>query len=188
MRVAHNSSLITHDCENLAGAEGFEPTNADSKDRCLTTWLRPSITGPNIIIPTSLADRTGENFSRLPHRVLIMIAPNRSTRKDAPTSFEFDSLNGASLRILAFKNPKYRRAASRQQRTSGARVHQCNLRSLNLRFEIKRNGLEIVVESFKRRIVKKLGAFRTSKNSFGLRACQGTLIERFISLRRLNVR
>src|SRR5437016_12801321 len=27
----------------LAGAEGFEPTNAGSKDRCLTTWLRPSI-------------------------------------------------------------------------------------------------------------------------------------------------
>src|ERR1044072_1353675 len=28
---------------NLAGAGGFEPTNAGSKDRCLTTWLRPSI-------------------------------------------------------------------------------------------------------------------------------------------------
>ena len=27
----------------LAGAGGFEPTNAGSKDRCLTTWLRPSI-------------------------------------------------------------------------------------------------------------------------------------------------
>jgi hypothetical protein len=28
---------------NMAGAGGFEPTNAGSKDRCLTTWLRPSI-------------------------------------------------------------------------------------------------------------------------------------------------
>jgi hypothetical protein len=28
---------------NLAGAGGFEPTNAGSKDRCLTTWLRPRI-------------------------------------------------------------------------------------------------------------------------------------------------
>ena len=28
---------------DLAGAGGFEPTNAGSKDRCLTTWLRPSI-------------------------------------------------------------------------------------------------------------------------------------------------
>lgn len=26
----------------LAGAGGFEPTNAGSKDRCLTTWLRPN--------------------------------------------------------------------------------------------------------------------------------------------------
>src|ERR1051325_6838414 len=26
--------------ERLAGAGGFEPTNAGSKDRCLTTWLR----------------------------------------------------------------------------------------------------------------------------------------------------
>ena len=28
-------------CE-MAGAEGFEPANAGSKDRCLTTWLRPN--------------------------------------------------------------------------------------------------------------------------------------------------
>src|SRR5258705_12593817 len=27
----------------MAGAGGFEPTNAGSKDRCLNTWLRPSI-------------------------------------------------------------------------------------------------------------------------------------------------
>src|SRR4051812_30888842 len=27
----------------MAGAEGFEPTNAGSKDRCLTTWRRPSM-------------------------------------------------------------------------------------------------------------------------------------------------
>ena len=26
----------------LAGAGGLEPTNAGSKDRCLTTWLRPN--------------------------------------------------------------------------------------------------------------------------------------------------
>ena len=26
----------------MAGAEGFEPANAGSKDRCLTTWLRPN--------------------------------------------------------------------------------------------------------------------------------------------------
>src|SRR5947207_10023154 len=36
----HHSPLITL---KLAGAEGFEPTNAGSKDRCLTTWRRPSM-------------------------------------------------------------------------------------------------------------------------------------------------
>ena len=29
--------------QKLAGAGGFEPTNAGSKDRCLTTWLRPNV-------------------------------------------------------------------------------------------------------------------------------------------------
>ena len=29
------------DCE-MAGAEGFEPANAGSKGRCLTTWRRPN--------------------------------------------------------------------------------------------------------------------------------------------------
>lgn len=27
---------------NIAGAEGFEPTNGGSKNRCLTAWRRPS--------------------------------------------------------------------------------------------------------------------------------------------------
>jgi hypothetical protein len=31
----------------LAGAGGFEPTNAGSKDRCLTTWLRPKANSRN---------------------------------------------------------------------------------------------------------------------------------------------
>lgn len=26
----------------MAGAEGFEPTHAGTKNRCLTTWLRPN--------------------------------------------------------------------------------------------------------------------------------------------------
>ena len=30
------------DIQKLAGAEGFEPTNAASKERCLTTWRRPN--------------------------------------------------------------------------------------------------------------------------------------------------
>jgi len=27
----------------MAGAVGFEPTNADSKDPCLAAWRRPSV-------------------------------------------------------------------------------------------------------------------------------------------------
>src|SRR5581483_772388 len=38
----------------------------------------------------------------------IFTAPHRFTRKDAPTSFEFDCLNGASLRIFVSKNSKHR--------------------------------------------------------------------------------
>lgn len=30
--------------KNLAGAEGFEPSNAGTKNRCLTTWRRPITT------------------------------------------------------------------------------------------------------------------------------------------------
>jgi hypothetical protein len=29
--------------EGLAGAAGFEPANAGTKNRCLTTWRRPSM-------------------------------------------------------------------------------------------------------------------------------------------------
>lgn len=27
----------------MAGAAGFEPANADTKNRCLTTWRRPTM-------------------------------------------------------------------------------------------------------------------------------------------------
>ena len=40
---AFNSSLITHHSSLfLAGEAGFEPANAGSKDRCLTTWRLPN--------------------------------------------------------------------------------------------------------------------------------------------------
>jgi hypothetical protein len=55
--------------------------------------------------PTSEARRITQRFS-------ILAAPNRLTRKRAPTSFEFDRLNGALLSVLIFKNPKYCRAAA----------------------------------------------------------------------------
>src|SRR5437016_9399865 len=94
----------------LAGAEGFEPTNAGSKDRCLTTWRRPNIIGPHQR-PQISANRLCEDFACRAHRTSIEAAPNRPTRKDAPTSLEFDRLNGAYLRIPAVKNPKHRRPA-----------------------------------------------------------------------------
>ena len=34
----------------LAGAPGFEPGNGGTKNRCLTTWLRPNAGGPFIIV------------------------------------------------------------------------------------------------------------------------------------------
>ena len=36
--------MFTHFFERLAGAVGFEPTIHDTKNRCLTTWPRPSNT------------------------------------------------------------------------------------------------------------------------------------------------
>jgi hypothetical protein len=41
-----------------------------------------------------------------------LLARNVFTRKDAPTSFEFDRLNGASLRVFAVKDSYHRRAAA----------------------------------------------------------------------------
>jgi hypothetical protein len=43
---------------------------------------------------------------------VILAAPNRFTRKRAPTSFEFNRLNGALLSVLIVKNPEYRCAAA----------------------------------------------------------------------------
>ena len=40
MPTLENDNLLL---DFLAGAVGFEPTNADSKNRCLTAWRRPMI-------------------------------------------------------------------------------------------------------------------------------------------------
>lgn len=34
--------MVARSETKVAGAGGFEPTNGGSKDRCLTTWLRPN--------------------------------------------------------------------------------------------------------------------------------------------------
>ena len=46
----------------MAGAVGFEPTNADSKNRCLTAWRRPNNSLTLYII---LINRSIFNFSTL---------------------------------------------------------------------------------------------------------------------------
>jgi len=45
-------------------------------------------------------------------RCSVFLTAYRFTRKDAPASFEFGRLNGASLRVFAIKNPKHCRAAA----------------------------------------------------------------------------
>jgi hypothetical protein len=127
---------MTQHCEKLAGAEGFEPTNADSKDRCLTTWLRPSI----------FAKQSREEFTRGTQRRLVLAAPNRVTRKRAPTSFEFDRLNGALLSVLIFKNPEYCRAAAAEHCRARSRFQQGKFRAFDLRFKLKNYRLEIVMQ------------------------------------------
>src|SRR5262245_43546140 len=91
----------------LAGAEGFEPTNAGSKDRCLTTWLRPSI---------EAARDASRHRAAWPQRAAVLFASDRPTRKDAPTALEINRLDGALLRFPVFKNAEYRRPAPGQQR------------------------------------------------------------------------
>src|SRR5205823_3786829 len=90
-----------------------------------------------------------EDFACRAHRASIETAPNRSTRKDAPTSLEFDRLNGAFLRIPAVKNPKHCRPAARQQGLFRTGLHESDLRPLDLRFKFKHHLLEIVLKDFR---------------------------------------
>ena len=74
----------------MAGAEGFEPSNAGSKDRCLTAWPRPILSqGPLTsslqgvtIVPYVLAASASS-----PPTVSVECSPSESTRdgmSDAP--------------------------------------------------------------------------------------------------------
>ena len=42
-KSVNSLNKITKKNLKLAGAVGFEPTNADSKNRCLTAWRRPKL-------------------------------------------------------------------------------------------------------------------------------------------------
>src|SRR5258708_13467020 len=93
--------------------------------------------------PKSLPGEARQNLARCAHCASIVVAPNRATWKDAPTSFKVDILNGALLRILFVKNPKYCRAAPAQQGNAGARIDQSNSGSPAFRFNLKNNTLKL---------------------------------------------
>jgi hypothetical protein len=54
-RERNQENLLNLDIK-MAGAVGFEPTNADSKDPCLAAWRRPS----NKLINLLLVKNWGE--------------------------------------------------------------------------------------------------------------------------------
>src|SRR5437870_10984738 len=77
---------------SLAGAEGFEPTNAGSKDRCLTTWLRPSIARRN------LSQIIGPGFRRP--------APSRFDSGRAQPSYKERRANQLRVRSPEWRAPE----------------------------------------------------------------------------------
>ena len=92
----------------------------------------------------------------------VIVAPNRLTRKDAPTSFEFDRLNGASCASSLFKDPKYCRAAAAEQcRRRAPTFINAAFARRNLRFKLKYDLLKVVLERIKVRIIKNLCRLRT---------------------------
>ena len=65
----------------MAGAGGIEPTNAGSKNRCLTTWLRPNKKFSKKLIGNEL-----EHFFKCR---TILIARNSRYGKHSPMFFIF---------------------------------------------------------------------------------------------------
>lgn len=53
-RIRHETQA-SHLRERVAGAPGFEPGNAGTKNRCLTAWRRP-IAGPGAVMSGCWAD------------------------------------------------------------------------------------------------------------------------------------
>src|SRR5438046_10728931 len=103
MRVAHDSSLMTHHCEIWLGRKDSNLRMPVPKTGALPLGYAPALAG-----------ETGEHRAHLTHRDAIVAAPNRRTRKDAPASLDVNGLNGALLCLPIVKNPKSRRTASGQ--------------------------------------------------------------------------
>src|SRR5437870_3142494 len=124
-KITHNSSRITHHFKNWLGRKdsnlrmpdpktgalplGDAPARAPAYCRLLFQEARPL--GRAGIVSEPLLTR---GLLTPWYRRFVIAAPYASTGKDAPTSFEFDRLNGASLRVFAIKNSKHRRAAARE--------------------------------------------------------------------------
>ena len=55
MNECFQKGLRLKKIKKVAGAVGFEPTNAGSKSRCLTAWRRPNVSTINVYRPRLLS-------------------------------------------------------------------------------------------------------------------------------------
>ncbi len=67
----------------LAGAGGFEPPNAGTKIRCLTTWRRPNLRAQSVLRPTLIAPRRRRNG-----RGWLRTGRDRTTNRLEPSAAE----------------------------------------------------------------------------------------------------
>src|SRR3989344_5015691 len=54
VRRGDKSLFINHLLRNVAGVAGFEPANAGTKNRCLTTWRHPSALLANALLANAV--------------------------------------------------------------------------------------------------------------------------------------
>ena len=71
-RQRRSSKTITF--QRLAGAAGIEPANADTKNRCLTTWPRPIESKPKTTAG-SLMEPENSDFTSIWQAVIYVIFP-----------------------------------------------------------------------------------------------------------------
>ncbi len=94
-----NDSLLLNICElphasRLAGAAGFEPADADTKNRCLTTWRRPK---------TSACDRPYSSAFSYGNSLNQSYAPNCA--RQAPFRAELRPASPSSASSIAPGRP-----------------------------------------------------------------------------------
>ena len=85
----------------MAGAAGFEPANADSKNRCLTAWRRP-----NIIYNKELLNNNSLCFNTFSLFLNTKISNNINIIKDKKNKLDELMFNYLYLSVLKFKKLK----------------------------------------------------------------------------------